>query len=64
MNELKDQNTTNWWIAHNGTNVFHTGECPVGTVVTTGQPILESMSDKTLWANRCTQLGITSENYL
>jgi hypothetical protein len=47
-----------WYIAHNDTDVFHTGEIDVGQTVTTGQPNLETFTTQEEWELRKVELNI------
>lgn len=47
-----------WFIAHNGMDVFHCGECEAGSVVSTGQKFLETFEYEIAWIARQIELGI------
>jgi hypothetical protein len=47
-----------WYIAHNGVDVFHTGESTPDGQIATGQPILETFVDELAFKARCAALGV------
>ncbi len=48
-----------FYLAHNGTDVFHYGEIANGTSIATGQPTLEWLDTKELLQARVEELGGT-----
>lgn len=47
---------TTWWIAHNNADVIHSGQCPEGNQINTGQPNLETFDNRIDWEKRLTEL--------
>lgn len=47
-----------WYIAHNGNDIFHCGECEAGSQVSTGQEFLETFESEIAWIARQVELGI------
>jgi hypothetical protein len=58
MQELKDQVSAKWWIAHSGASIVHHGKAEVGQVVTTGQTTLEQFNTESDWKGRLRNFGI------
>lgn len=48
-----------WYIAHNGTDIFHPGILEAGQQVETGQPYLEIFESEEDWTARKAELGVT-----
>lgn len=65
MQELKDQITETWWIAHNDDySVIHYGSVEVGQIVTTGQPILDTYSTKDAWKTILAEYNIDPDEMI
>lgn len=50
-----------WFIAHNGSNVFHVGNVASCNEMVTTQPIMETFELEQLFVDRCADLGIDAE---
>lgn len=58
---VNDSSNTEWYIAHNASDVFHTGTLEAGLQVETGQPNLELFDTLEAFQARCYDLGITEQ---
>ena len=58
MQEIKDEVSKKYWIAHNDSDVVHYGELDIGNVVSTGQSNLESFDTEQSWIDRLDNFGI------
>lgn len=61
MQSVIVSDSTIWFIAHNGVDVFHTGSAAESQEVTTGQPNLETFTSEEAFLSRCAALGISPE---
>lgn len=61
MNSVIVSDSEIWFIAHNGSDVFHHGKAIAGQEVSTGQPILETFATEQEFSARCAELGISLE---
>ena len=56
-NQIKNHKKKVYWIAHSeDLSIFHQGSIEVGSVLTTGQPVLEQFETEQEWAEAIIQL--------
>ena len=55
-NEYTTTSTT-WWIAHNNDDILHYSKAEPNTIITTGQPTLETFDNKIDWEKRIIELS-------
>ncbi len=59
MQELKNQTSAKWWVAHNNDfSVIHYGKAEVGQVVSSGQPSLVTYDTEQAWLDFLATKGI------